>query len=92
MKAYTTLEVLILSFNPFIGDCKDTYIYQILSKFWEIKTLNRINKHPISADMRDKTINWQKTIWKAKVEKDREEREKKEREEKEKEEKEKEGK
>lgn len=86
IKGFLTLEVIIISFNPFINDCKDSYIYQILSKFNEIKPLKRINKHEITMDLRSKTYQWVESNWKVRVQKEKEEREKKEKEEREREE------
>ena len=83
IKVLTSLEVVILSYNPFVNDAKDSYIYQILGRLSDCKKLTRINKHPITNDMRRQSIQYHRQQWMIRVDKEREERERKEREEKE---------
>ena len=88
IKSFPALETVVLSFNPFINDCKDSYVFQLVSKFNELKQLKRINKHPLTMDIRAQTFKWLEDNWKVRVQKERDERDRKEREEREREERE----
>ena len=89
LKPLTTVESLNLAHNPFLEVNKEVYMYQLLNNVWEwgFKTLKTINGHPVTQDMRQQTVEWQKETWRAKVAKLKEEIERKEREDREKEDK-----
>lgn len=75
LKSFTGLRKLVLSFNPFIEDNREAYIYIILSKLPELASLQHINKHEVTRSMREKTIQYVGNLWTVKKMKEKEERE-----------------
>ncbi len=74
----------MLSYNPFLSDNPDTYIYEILSRLPDLDNLAKLNKHPVCNAMRKATAQWlDGKKAEARALKEKEERERREKEEKE---------
>ena len=75
--AFKSLENVVVSFNPFVTENPDTYMYEILSRLADLEQLARINKHKVCNAMRKATAAWLNAKKEeARAQKERDDREK----------------
>lgn len=78
LNGFKTLETIVVSFNPFVTDNPDTYVYEILSRLGDLDALKQLNKNKVCNEMRRETAAWlEEKKAEARALKEKEEREKK---------------
>lgn len=83
LNAFKTLETIVVSYNPYLTENPETYIYEIMSRLADLDQLRRLNKNKVCNAMRQATAKWledKKSEARKAALKEKEDREKKDRE------------